>query len=97
LQPTKPDDLVIGTDPSGYGVSKKDYDLATGKAYPILIRLTGAEEGAWVAPELPARIWLREPEAGGRETQVTVLNDLTSKEAGEAGDARAVASAESSQ
>ena len=84
LKPMKLDDLVIGTDQSGYGVSKKDYDLVTGKSYQILIKSTGAKECAWVAPELAANIWLRKVEAGGVEIKAAVLNELEFEEAGEA-------------
>jgi len=76
LKPTKLDDLVIGTDQSGYGVSKKDYELVTGKAYQLLIKSTGVKECAWVAPEWAANIWLRKVEAGGVEIKAAVLNEL---------------------
>jgi hypothetical protein len=84
LKPTKLDDLVIGTDQSGYGVSKKDYELVTGKAYQLTIKSTGAKECAWTAPEFAANIWLRKVEAGGVEIKAAVLNELEFEEAGEA-------------
>ncbi len=84
LKATKLDDLVIGIDQSGYGVSKKDYELVTGKAYQLLIKATGAKECAWVAPEWAANIWLRKVEAGGVEIKAAVLNELEFEEAGEA-------------
>ena len=84
LKPIKLDDLVIGMGESGYGVSKKDYELVTGKAYQLLIKSTGAKECAWVAPELTTNIWLRKVEAGGVEIKAAMLNEVEFERAGEA-------------
>lgn len=84
LKPIKLDDFVIGMGEAGYGVSKKDYELVTSKAYRLLIKSTGAKKCAWVAPELTTSIWLRKVEAGGGEIKATMLNEIEFEKVGEA-------------
>jgi hypothetical protein len=84
LKPIKLDDLVIGTGDSGYGVSRKDFDLVTGKAYQLLVKSTGAKECAWEAPEFANTIWLRKVEAGDVEIKASHLTELEFEGEGEA-------------
>jgi hypothetical protein len=81
---TQLEDLVVGTGESGYGVSKKEYELTTGKLYQLKIKATGAKECAWEAPQLASTIWLRKVEAGGIEIKAPTITELEFEEAGEA-------------
>jgi hypothetical protein len=81
---TQLEDLVVGTGESGYGVSKKDYELTTGKLYQLKIKATGAKECAWEAPQLANTIWLRKVEAGGIEIKAPTITELEFEDAGEA-------------
>ena len=81
---TKLDDLVLGTGEAGFGVSQKNYDLVTGKAYSLMIKSTGAKECAWEAPEFAKTIWLRKVEAGEVEIKASHLTELEFEREGEA-------------
>ncbi len=84
LKVTKLDDLVLGTGEAGFGVSRKSYDLVTGKAYSLMIKSTGAKECAWEAPEFANTIWLRKVEAGEVEIKAAYLTELEFEREGEA-------------
>ncbi len=84
LKVTKLDDLVVGTGEAGFGVSKKSYDLVTGRAYSLMIKSTGAKECAWEAPEFANTIWLRKVEAGEVEIKAAYLTELEFEREGEA-------------
>src|SRR3712207_119745 len=84
LKVTKLDDLVLGTGEAGFGVSKKNYDLVTGRAYSLMIKSTGAKECAWEAPEFANTIWLRKVEAGEVEIKASYLSELEFEREGEA-------------
>ena len=84
LKVTKLDDLVLGTGEAGFGVSKKSYDLVTGRAYSLMIKSTGAKECAWEAPEFAKTIWLRKIEAGEVEIKASHLTELEFEREGEA-------------
>ena len=84
LKVAKLDELVLGTGEAGFGVSKKNYDLVTGKAYSLKIKSTGAKECAWEAPDLASAIWLRKVEAGEVEIKASHLRELEFEREGEA-------------
>jgi hypothetical protein len=84
LKPIKLDDLIVGQGEAGYGVSKKDFELVTGKAYRLLVKSTGNKECAWESPALAANIWLRKVEAGGIEIKAAHLIELEFEKEGEA-------------
>ena len=69
-------ELTVGTGESGFGVSRKDFELTTGKLYQLKIKATGAKECAWEAPQLAATIWLRKVEAGNVEIKAPTLTEL---------------------
>ena len=81
---TRLDDLVVGLGESGYGVSRKDYELTTGRLYRLKIKATGAKECAWEAPQFAATIWLRKVEAGGLEIKAPTITELEFEKEGEA-------------
>lgn len=83
-KPTKLPDLVIGTDDAGYGVSQKDFDMETGKAYRLKIVSTGKKECAFVAPDFFAAIWLRKVEAGKVEIKAPFLTEVEMEDESEA-------------
>lgn len=83
-QPTELEELVLGTDDIGYGVSVKEYNLETGKAYSLLIKSTGAKEYAVVAPDFFDFIWLRKVEAGGLEIKANSIYEIEFEDEGEA-------------
>jgi hypothetical protein len=84
LRVTKLDQLTLGTGEAGFGVSKKSYDLVTGKAYSLMIKSTGAKECAWESPEFAKAIWLRKVEAGEVEIKASHLTELEFEREGEA-------------
>ena len=84
LKVTKLDELVLGTGEAGFGVSKKTYNLVTGKAYSLKIKSTGAKECAWEAPEFARSIWVRKVEAGDVEIKASHLTELEFEREGEA-------------
>ncbi|HEU4519283.1 MAG TPA: copper-binding protein [Microvirga sp.] len=81
---TQLDDLVVGTGESGFGVSKKEYQLTTGKLYQLKIKATGAKECAWEAPGLASTVWLRKVEAGGIEIKAPTFTEIEFEDDGEA-------------
>jgi len=83
-QPEELEDLVLGTDPIGFNVSVKEYNLETGKAYSLLIKSSGYQEYAIVAPEFFDFIWLRKVEAGGIEIKANSIYELEFESEGEA-------------
>jgi hypothetical protein len=84
LRVAKLDELVLGTGEAGFGVSKKSYDLITGKAYSLKIKSTGAKECAWEAVDFASAIWLRKVEAGDVEIKVSHLREIEFEREGEA-------------
>jgi hypothetical protein len=84
LKVVKLDELVLGTGEAGFGVSKKSYDLVTGRGYSLMIKSTGAKECAWEAPEFAKSIWLRKVEAGEVEIKATHLTEIEFEREGEA-------------
>jgi hypothetical protein len=84
LKVTKLDQLTLGTGEAGFGVSKKSYDLVTGKAYSLMIKSTGAKECAWESPEFAKAIWLRKVEAGEVEIKASHLTEIEFEREGEA-------------
>jgi hypothetical protein len=84
LRVTKLDPLTLGTGEAGFGVSKKSYDLVTGRAYSLMIKSTGAKECAWEAPEFANTIWLRKVEAGEVEIKASHLTEIEFEREGEA-------------
>ena len=76
LKATELDDLVLGTEVSGYGMSNTEYQLETGKAYSLKIVSTGRKEYAFEAPEFFNFIWLRKVEAGDMEVKASHLYEL---------------------
>ena len=76
VKPTKLPDLVLGTDDTGFGLSRKEYRLESGKAYRLKIISSGKKEYAMVAPELFSVIWVRKIEAGDMEIKAGAINEL---------------------
>lgn len=84
VRPTTLETLVLGTDMIGFAVSVKEYNLETGQAYRLLIKASGYQEYAVVAPEFFPNIWLRKVEAGGLEIKAASLYELEFEDEGEA-------------
>ncbi|GAB4391378.1 MAG: hypothetical protein Tsb0032_02970 [Kiloniellaceae bacterium] len=75
-KPIELDDLILGTDTIGFNVSVKEYNLETGQAYSLLIKSSGYQEYAIVAPEFFDFIWLRKVEAGDMEIKANSIYEL---------------------
>ena len=84
LKATALDELVLGTGDAGFGVSKTNYDLVTGKAYSLKIKSTGQKECAWEAPDFAKAIFLRKVEAGDVEIKAVHLTELEFEKEAEA-------------
>ena len=83
-KPEKLPDLVLGLGETGYGISQKDFALATGKAYRLKIKSTGQKECAWQAPELTKFIWLRKVEVNNVEIKAAHVYEIEMEREGEA-------------
>ncbi len=83
-KPIELEELVLGTNPIGFDVSVKEYNLETGQAYSLLIKSSGYQEYAIVAPEFFDFIWLRKVEAGGLEIKANSIYELEFEDEGEA-------------
>jgi hypothetical protein len=83
-KPIELETLVLGTDTIGFNVSVKEYNLETGQAYSLLIKSSGFQEYAIVAPEFFDFIWLRKIEAGGIEIKANSIYELEFENEGEA-------------
>lgn len=83
-QPEELEDLILGTDTIGFNVSPKEYNLRTGQAYSLLIKSSGFQEYAVVAPDFFDFIWLRKVEAGGLEIKANSIYELEFEDEGEA-------------
>jgi hypothetical protein len=77
-------DLVLGTGEAGFGVSRKDFALTTGKAYRLKIKSTGQKECAWQAPEFSNVIWLRKVEVSKVEIKASHVYEIEMEREGEA-------------
>jgi uncharacterized cupredoxin-like copper-binding protein len=84
VKPVKLPVLEIGLGDAGYGVSQKDFELETGKAYQLKIKSTGAKECAWRAPQLANNMWLRKVEVNKVEIKASHLQEIEMEEEGEA-------------
>jgi hypothetical protein len=84
LKPEKLPDLELGLGESGYGVSRKDYALVTGKAYRLKLKSTGQKECAWAAPEFSNYIWLRKIEVNSVEIKASNVYEIEMEREGEA-------------
>lgn len=84
VRPERLPDLELGLGNTGYGVSQKDYDLVTGKAYRLTIKSTGAKECAWEAPEFANYIWLRKVEVEDIEIKASHVYQIEMEREGEA-------------
>lgn len=83
-KPIELEELVLGTNMIGFDVSVKEYNLETGQAYSLLIKSSGFQEYAVVAPEFFDFIWLRKVEAGGLEIKANSIYELEFEDEGEA-------------
>jgi hypothetical protein len=83
-RPAKLPDLVLGLGDAGFGVSQKDFALATGKAYRLKIKSTGAKECAWQAPQFTNFIWLRKIEVNKVEIKASHVHEIEMEREGEA-------------
>jgi hypothetical protein len=83
-KPERLPDLELGIGESGYGVSQKDYQLVTGKAYRLKIKSTGQKECAWEAPAFSNYIWLRKVEVGQVEIKASHVYEIEMEREGEA-------------
>ena len=84
LKPVALDELVLGQGDAGYGVSKKTYNLETGKAYSLEISSTGKKECAWQSPGLFQNIFLRKVEIEEVEVKAVMLTEIEFEKEGEA-------------
>jgi len=84
VRPERLPDLELGLGNTGYGVSQKDYELVTGKAYSLAIKSTGAKECAWEAPEFANYIWLRKVEVDHVEIKASHVYEIELEREGEA-------------
>ena len=84
VRPEKLPDLVLGLGDTGFGVSQKDFTLATGKAYRLKIKSTGAKECAWQAPQFVNVIWLRKIEVNKVEIKASHVYEIEMEREGEA-------------
>jgi hypothetical protein len=69
-------DLELGLGETGYGVSQKDYQLTTGRAYRLRIKSTGQKECAWEAPAFANYIWLRKVEVNHVEIKASHVYEI---------------------
>ena len=83
-KPERLPDLVLGTGEAGFGVSRKDFALITGKAYRLKIKSTGQKECAWQAPEFVNFIWLRKIEVNKVEIKASHVYEIEMEREGEA-------------
>jgi hypothetical protein len=83
-KPERLPDLVLGLGETGYGVSQKDYALATGKAYRLKLKSTGQKECAWEAPAFANYIWLRKVEVNNVEIKASHVYEIEMEREGEA-------------
>ena len=83
-RPEKLPALELGTGDTGYGVSRKDYNLETGKAYTFTLKSTGKKECAWEAPEFSNNIWLRKIEVSKVEIKSATFYEIEMEREGEA-------------
>jgi hypothetical protein len=83
-RPEKLPDLVLGLGEAGYGVSRKDYALVTGKAYRLKIKSTGQKACAWQAPDFSNFIWLRKVEVNKVEIKASYVYEIEMEREGEA-------------
>jgi hypothetical protein len=83
-KPEKLPDLELGLGETGYGVSQKDYQLTTGKAYRLKIKSTGQKECAWEAPTFANYIWLRKVEVAHVEIKASHVYEIEMEREGEA-------------
>ena len=83
-KPEKLPDMVLGLGDAGYGVSQKDYNLTTGKAYRLKIKSTGKKECAWQAPEFSNFIWLRKVEVNNVEVKASHVYEIEMEREGDA-------------
>jgi hypothetical protein len=83
-RPVRLPDLVLGNDDTGFGISQKEYNVETGKAYRLKVISTGKKEYALVAADLFDNIWLRKLEAGGMEIKANRVFELEFEKAAQA-------------
>jgi hypothetical protein len=84
LKPEKLADLVLGLGDAGYGVSRKDFTLSTGKAYRLKIKSTGQKPCPWEAPEFANFVWLRKIEVNNVEIKASHVYEIEMEREGEA-------------
>ena len=63
-------ELEIGTGDAGFGISQKEYNLETGKAYRLKIKGTGKQECKLGGEEFFSAIYIRQIAAG----EIEILN-----------------------
>lgn len=76
-------DLELGLGDAGYGVSKHEYNLVTGKGYRMWIKSTGAKECAFEAPGFFRNIWFRKIEVNKVEIKIDFIHELEFEREGE--------------
>jgi hypothetical protein len=84
LKPEKLPDMVLGLGEAGFGISRKDFTLTTGKAYRLKIKSTGQKECAWQAPVFANFIWLRKIEVNKVEIKASHVYEIEMEREGEA-------------
>lgn len=77
-------DIQLGLGDSGYGVSKNEYNLETGKGYRMWIKATGAKECAFVAPEFFQNVWFRKIEVNKVELKFGRVDEIEFEQEGAA-------------
>lgn len=77
-------DLELGLGDAGYGVSKHEYNLETGKGYRLWLKATGAKECAFTAPEFFQNMWFRKIEVNKVELKVQAIYEIEFEREGSA-------------
>lgn len=77
-------DIQVGLGDGGYGVSKEEYNLVTGKGYRVWIKATGAKECAFTAPEFFQNVWFRKIEVNKVELKFGRVDEIEFEQEGAA-------------
>ena len=76
-------ELKLGSDKSDYEMSKKKFELETGKAYRLEISSRGFKEYEFEAEDFFRNIWIRKIEVNGIEIDAPVIEEIEFEREGE--------------
>lgn len=77
-------DIEVALGNAGYGVSKHEYNLTTGKGYRLWIKSTGNKPCAFSAPEFFENVWFRKIEVNKVELKFTHVTEIEFEDEGAA-------------